>query len=229
MRIGRRRGVSLAAARVARGLMSLVAILALLGAIASFVFVGIAPRALDYRTLTILSGSMRPVFAPGDVIVVTPIKPEDVRVGQVIAFNAPVDGSPMVTHRVTKVTHAKDGVPVIRTKGDNNPTGDAWSARLDRGDVWIMRGSVPHAGTVINALRRPVVRGFALWGALGLFVLVGLRSIWSAPAKEGEDDRRAPAAARALVLVPVREPLPVHGPQPRFPVHGPDRQDAIAS
>ena len=50
-----------------------------------------------------LSGSMVPHFSHGDVIVVTPEPLQDVRVGQVITYPAPVQGHMIVTHGVVRV------------------------------------------------------------------------------------------------------------------------------
>src|SRR5438128_2158506 len=61
-----------------RGLLVLVAAL--------FVGIALLPRLGLYRTETVLSGSMRPTFDPGDLIIVRPMPVEQVRVGDVISY-----------------------------------------------------------------------------------------------------------------------------------------------
>ena len=51
---------------------SVVGTAAVVVAVAALVGVGLAPRLGFYRPLTVLSGSMRPAFVPGDVVIVTP-------------------------------------------------------------------------------------------------------------------------------------------------------------
>src|SRR6266702_7034435 len=72
-------------------------------ALVVFVGIGLLPRTGWYRVETVLSGSMRPDFAPGDMIVVTPESTNDIRVGQVITYAIPVGDHHVETHRVAKI------------------------------------------------------------------------------------------------------------------------------
>ncbi len=145
----------------------------------------VGPRTGHYRTLAILSGSMEPTFAPGDLVVSTPMRAREVRRGDVITFHAPVEGAPLVTHRVVRVVEHGPH-PVVRTRGDANPTADPWSARIDDDVVWRQRAVVPRAGRVIHELRRPAVHRVLLYGSLAALVVVGLRVIWSEPKRAGD-------------------------------------------
>lgn len=162
-----------AALRLLRAVPAVVLVVAVLASLA----LAIGPRIGAYRTITILSGSMEPHFAPGDVVVSTKLDAEDVRRGDVITFHAPTEGAPLVTHRVTKVV-SRGEHPVIRTKGDANPGADPWSARIEQDTVWRQRWVIPGLGSVIHALRQPAVHGAVLYGSLALFLLVGLRAVW---------------------------------------------------
>jgi signal peptidase len=143
----------------------------------------IGPRTGQYRTVSILTGSMEPTFSPGDVVVSTPMPASRIRVGDVISFQAPVPGSPVVTHRVIEVVHG-GAHPVIRTQGDANPTADPWRARIEGDTVWRQRGVVPHLGSAIHALRSPRIGHLLLYGSLVLVLAVGLFGVWAAPAEE---------------------------------------------
>src|SRR5438128_1428470 len=83
------------------------------GAAAALVGVGLAPRLGFYRPLTVLSGSMRPAFVPGDVVIVTPEPIRDVRPGQVITYAIPVGDHHVETHRVVRVVGGGDHPVVI--------------------------------------------------------------------------------------------------------------------
>src|SRR3954465_3745595 len=103
-------------------------------AASAFGLLALGPHVLDYRTMTMLTGSMSPVIDPGDVTIVTPLPVDDVAVGMVIAYHIPVDDHHVVSHRVIDVEHGADGSVTVRTKGDANAAADPWQARL-RGDT----------------------------------------------------------------------------------------------
>lgn len=74
--------------------------------------------------LIVLTDSMFPEIESGDLIICHTAEPEEIKVGDVIAFFDPAgSGSSVVTHRVTEVTE-QDGSPVWKTKGDANNTED---------------------------------------------------------------------------------------------------------
>jgi signal peptidase len=172
---GRRRS---AGTRAALRLLRAVPAAALVLAVVASLALAVGPRIGAYRTITILSGSMEPRFEAGDVVVSTRLAAEDVRAGDVVTFHAPVDGAPLVTHRVTKVVEG-GAHPVIRTKGDANPGADPWSARIEEDVVWRQRWVLPGVGHAIHALRQPATRAAVLYGSLALFLLVGLRAVWA--------------------------------------------------
>src|SRR5438045_3766674 len=103
--------------RVAAGVVGTAAVVV---AVLTLVGVGLGPRLGYYRSLTVLSGSMRPAFAPGDVVIVTPEPIRDVRAGQVITYAIPVGDHHVETHRV---------VHVVRGGGVSGPLAlGAWTS-----------------------------------------------------------------------------------------------------
>ena len=119
----------------------------------AFLFLAIGPKTGAYRISVVLSDSMKPHWEAGDVIISTPERPDQVRVGQVISFNPPIDGRSSITHRVIEVT-TSGTAPVVRTKGDANATPDEWgSVRLDHGPVYQARKAVPNLGWALAFLR----------------------------------------------------------------------------
>jgi len=74
--------------------------------------------------LIVLTDSMFPEIESGDLIICRTAEPEEIQVGDVIAFFDPAgNGTSIVTHRVTEVTE-QDGSPAWRTKGDANNAED---------------------------------------------------------------------------------------------------------
>ncbi|HVD49077.1 MAG TPA: signal peptidase I [Gaiellaceae bacterium] len=164
-------------------------------AIFVLVLLGLLPHTGWYRTETVLSGSMKPAFAPGDLIVVRPERLGDVRVGQMISYHIPVGDHHVQTHRVIAVVR-RSGKTLVRTKGDANNAADPWLAELHGTTAWRVQGVVPKAGWGIVWLRSPHVRTLAVFGLPLLLALFGLWRIWRAPGAGGSNE--AHDAARSL-------------------------------
>lgn len=80
-------------------------------------FAGVTP-------LIVLSDSMLPDFASGDLIICTTIDAKDVALDDVISFYDPAgNGTTVVTHKVVEIV-TEDGELFFRTKGINNNTED---------------------------------------------------------------------------------------------------------
>ena len=158
--------------------------LVLAGALTVFLLLALLPRTGLYRPETVLSGSMRPDFSPGDMVIVTPEPASDVRVGQVISYHIPVGDKHVQTHRIVKILRGGEH-PVVQTKGDANNARDPWSARLDSATAWRVRFVVPKLGWMIVWLRDPLLKLLTVFVAPALFALFALWRIWHEP---GEDE-----------------------------------------
>ena len=183
--------------RAARG-ADLLLKLALGAALAVFFFLALLPHTGLYRPETVLSGSMKPYFSPGDMVIVTPEPVQDVRVGQVISYHIPVGDRHVQSHRIVQVVRGGEH-PLVRTKGDANNVRDPWTARLDGSTAWHVRLVVPKIGFLIVWLRDPLLRLLTVFVAPGLFALVALRRIWAAP-EEPRSEEASNAAAQVAPL-----------------------------
>ena len=186
-------------ARKSRSLADVLARLLLAFALLALVLLGLLPNLGWYRTETVLSGSMKPYFSPGDIVVVTPEATRDVRVGQVISYHIPVGDHHVQSHRVIKVVRG-GAHPLVRTKGDANAAPDPWTARLNGGTAWQVRAVVPKAGWAIVWLRTPAIRRFAIFALPLLLAILGLLRIWRAPGND-ERDEAPDAPTRPAPLV----------------------------
>jgi len=90
------------------------------------------PNVAGTLPLIVLTDSMYPVIESGDLIICHTAEPEEIEVGDVIAFFDPAgNGTSIVTHRVIEVTELS-GAPAWRTKGDNNNTEDRLTVPADK-------------------------------------------------------------------------------------------------
>jgi signal peptidase I len=142
-----------------------------------FLAVGVGPRTGRYATLTVLSGSMRPTIPAGAIVMVTPQRPDQIRVGQVITYKVPEGDRQVVSHRVVEIVRGGDR-PVIRTQGDANQAPDPWLAEVDDDTVWRVRYTVPALGRMISWLRQPLVHRISLFLVPAALALVWMVDIW---------------------------------------------------
>ena len=158
-----------------RGLAS-AATAAVLGACLLMVVGGAASLLGLCRADVVLSGSMRPAFSPGSVVLAVRSSAEAVETGDVIVYLPPAQpDSVPVAHRVVAVEReASSGTKAFLTKGDSNPAPDPWGAVTPTGPVWVVKGDVPLVGHLAAALK---VRWTAVaLGAASLVLALGARA-----------------------------------------------------
>lgn len=163
----------------------------------AFGVIAVGPHLFDYRTSTMLTGSMEPGITPGDVVVTTPQLASEVEVGDVISYHIPVEDHRVETHRVVEVIHNDDGTIAVRTQGDANGAPDPWVATLEGDTVWEMQAVVPWVGTGIRFLRQPVIQENIFWIAMVLLLGLGLSMIWGREEVGGSMSNDPYAAALA--------------------------------
>jgi len=163
-----------------------------LAALVAAVGLGVLPHLGVYRTLTVLSASMKPTFSPGDVVVVRPEPMQTLRVGQVISYAVPVGAHQVETHRVVAILRGQGTTsPVIQTKGDNNTVVDPWTAQLNGPTIWRLEAVVPKAGYAINLMRDRTFHLFSVILIPGSMALLALARMWGLGGRRRSGD--APA------------------------------------
>jgi signal peptidase len=159
----------------ARAVSLAVTIAVVLVAVAVFLI----PRMLGGTSLTILTGSMEPTLAPGDVVVVRGIAADQVcsqvRIGQIVTY-LPTPGDPsLITHRVIAKTIGTfdDGTSCrLITQGDANTAVDSPVSPAQVRGVFLY--GVPKLGWA----RQWVGDHLPAVGVAGLALIVGYL-IWS--------------------------------------------------
>jgi signal peptidase I len=137
-------------------------------------------RAADWRPLTIVTGSMRPTLAPGDLVIVSPQRASGIRAGEVITFAHPRRRGRTLTHRVVQVQSGPPVAPgwlAVTTKGDANSAPERWTIRAD-GRVGRVRVHVPRGGELAAPLGAGVPRGAAIAALTLLSASLALWAIW---------------------------------------------------
>jgi signal peptidase len=158
-----------------------------------FLVLAVLPRLGLYRPVTVLSGSMRPTFSPGDMAIVVPEPVSAVRVGQVISYQVPVGIHQVETHRVVRILQG-GAHPIVQTQGDANNWPDPWTAKLEGATAWRLVRVVPHLGYLVNSLRTRAVQMAAIFIVPALLALLMLTEIWGVEERgpEGKVPARHP-------------------------------------
>ena len=165
---------------------------ATLAALVAAIGLGVLPHLGVYRTLTVLSASMKPTFSPGDIVVVRPEPIERLRVGQVISYAVPVGAHQVETHRVVKILRGQGTTtPVIQTKGDNNTVVDPWTAQLNGPTIWRLEAVVPKVGYAINLMRDRTFHLVSVILIPGSMAVLALARMWGLGGRRRSGD--APA------------------------------------
>ena len=158
-----------------RGLLYYIGVGLSAGLLAFVVLIGviviIVPAATGSTPMTVLTGSMEPTYPPGTLIIVKPIDPQEIRIGDPITYQIESGKAAVVTHRVTAISHT-DGELVFTTKGDANSAADAAPVQpvQVKGKVWY---AVPWIGYVNNLIGGDG-RGWLIPAvAIGLFLYAG--------------------------------------------------------
>jgi signal peptidase len=125
----------------------------------------LAPH-FGWRADTVLSGSMEPALPVGCVQVTKPVKPEDIKLGDIITFRSTTNGK-LMSHRVVAVEG--DNSYQFRTKGDANEDVDPYLVPAEN-VVGRICFKAAHIGYVVEYLKSPI--GFILLGLVGIALIV---------------------------------------------------------
>ena len=150
-------------------------------------------RVAGLGTYVVTGGSMEPSIAKGSLVLVQPVSPSEVRVGDVVTFQ---QYGQTTTHRVTAIGRTSQGQPTFTTRGDANATLDP-EAKTFPGQVGIVRGSLAFAGYVTASVQ-------AYW-RLVLTLIAAITFFACAGALVFRRDR--PIAPVAMTARPVARPV----------------------
>lgn len=147
---------------------------ALVIACAATLALGVA-RLAGYQTFTILSGSMEPAIATGDLVFDDRISVEDARVGDVITFREP-GSQRLITHRLMH-KRVEGTVAHMRTQGDANNAPERWNIPAD-GQLGRVAFRVPKGGYASSYLSERDMRLMLVVVPALLLGILELARIW---------------------------------------------------
>jgi signal peptidase I len=152
---------------------------------------------LDIAAVPVLSPSMRPAIAEGDLLLVRPVATSTLQKGQVALLVDPNHPGRTFAHRLIEVGHGADGT-TVRTRGDANLEPDPEVLVITARTTTVVAGRIPAIGRVVVAVGGPRVRLPITLGVIGLLVVAVGRSLVR-PARMGLEQLRD------------RRPTPQHG------------------
>jgi signal peptidase len=141
------------AARIAWTIVSWTSVVGAAAAVTALLAVIVVPRALGWKGMVVLSGSMEPTLHTGGMAFMQPLSSsevEDIEPGDIITFRR--EGSDAsISHRVVEVLGEEDSLAFV-TKGDANNANDATAveAKDVEGKV---RWDVPYLGSLVDRLQ----------------------------------------------------------------------------
>ncbi|MEF8777378.1 MAG: signal peptidase I [Natronomonas sp.] len=156
-------------------ILNVVGVLLLIAIVIPFVIYAMPITVGADHSFVVLTASMTPAIAPGDVVIVADRDPATIGEGDVITFTRGDNEIP-VTHRVTGIVESSSGL-AFETKGDANSDPDASPVPANNvvGTVIL---TIPYIGYVIQFTNTPY--GFAALVAvpIGLFVVSELWTLY---------------------------------------------------
>ena len=156
-------------------ILNTVGVLLLIALVVPFVIYAAPVTVGADHSFVVLTASMTPAIAPGDVVVVADRDPATIAEGDVITFTRGSNDIP-VTHRVTAVVERADGL-AFETNGDANSDPDA-SIVTAGNVVGTVILTIPYIGYVVQFTNTPY--GFIALVAvpIGLFVASELWTLY---------------------------------------------------
>jgi len=123
-------------------------------------------------TLIIGGGSMEPALRIGTAVIVDPVAPTDIRVGDIVSLRSGDHLQSIFTHRVTRIV-PHEGTIWIETKGDANKDVDP-SITSTANVIGRVSTTIPYAGFLLALLSAPSGIIFVLCLAIVLLLFVWL-------------------------------------------------------
>ena len=164
-----------------RGICRILSVLILIAVVAVCVPMTL-PRLLGYEVYVVVSGSMEPAIPVGSALYVESVSPEEVAVGDVIAF---YDRGAVITHRVVE-NHLVEGELI--TKGDANAENDI--APIAYGDlIGRMKQTVPYLGSIMAICSQTKGKLYLACAVVGAVLLLWAGNLFGGGKEPKEKDK----------------------------------------
>lgn len=140
------------------------------------------------RMFTVATGSMKPVYEVGDVLIAKEIEPEEINVGDDIVYRGEKSSfnNKIITHRVISIEKQEDGNYKITTKGVANEKEDP---EINQTQVYGKIIYKVHTLSYIGRLIQNIyVFYFIIFVPIGLLIFKQIKNILSLTNKNIEED-----------------------------------------
>jgi signal peptidase len=180
-----RRTVRRAARRQAKGVWHYLGLGLSIGLLLLVVVLGVAaiaiPKATGSVPLTVLTGSMKPGLPPGTLIIVQPVDPGELRIGDVATYQIHSGEPDVITHRILSISATITGDRSFTFKGDNNRSADPEQIEPGQvqGKVWYSLPLLGHINSAVGTNRSWLVPVLAT-GLLGYAVYMTASGAYTA-------------------------------------------------
>lgn len=179
-------------------------------ALSAFVLIAgvFLPRLAGATPYTITTGSMKPSYPPGTLVIAKPVALENLKPGDAITYQLESGRPQVVTHRIVGTATTLQGDPLFQTQGDANDTPDrnlVYPVQI-KGKVWYHVPFMGHSSALMSGEHRTWIT----YGIGGLLALYSLTMFWGAIVSRRPRPPKAP-----------RPPAPTGpgaGSAPRVPV-----------
>jgi signal peptidase I len=115
---------------------------ALLLGVAATIGLALLVAIVHLHFMRVISPSMEPTIAVGNVVVLKPVPAVSLVEGQVVVLPIPDEGGVLYSHRLTSVREV-DGKILVTTKGDANAAPDPWELRIESTSVPLVVAQIP--------------------------------------------------------------------------------------
>ena len=185
--------------RAIRRTLDVLLIAVILVVLATITVARIIPSVTGGSTFVVGGGSMEPTIPFGSVVIVTPVNPADLHVGDVVSMRVGKDEA-VFTHRIVRLVPRDDGL-WIETKGDNNAKNDP-SIIPASTVVGRLQLGIPYAGYAVRLLSTGPGVLFLL--AIGVMILAGA---WFLESLELDQEMARRQAVRARAALAIESPV----------------------
>lgn len=146
-------------------------------------------RLVGFQVFTVLSGSMEPVYSPGDLIYVKEIAPEDIHPGTILTFM--VNENTVATHRVVGEVPSETEPDLVRyrTKGDANDMEDGTLVH-PKNIIGTPVLCVPKLGYVASYISAPPGMYVAIAGAALFLALMFIPDLFAEDEEEPKPKKK---------------------------------------
>jgi signal peptidase I len=185
--------------RAIRRTLDVLLIAVILVVLATITVARIIPSVTGGSTFVVGGGSMEPTIPFGSVVIVTPVNPADLHVGDVVSMRVGNDEA-VFTHRIVRLVPRDDGL-WLETKGDNNAKNDP-SIIPASTVVGRLQLGIPYAGYAVRLLSTGPGVLFLL--AIGVMILAGA---WFLESLELDQEMARRQAGRARAALAIESPV----------------------